>query len=202
MAKRAHSGRRPGDSGTREAIAIAARRQFAELGYDKTSMRQIAIEAGVDPTLVSHFHGSKQQLFISVVELPFNAAAVLPALLGGDRQGIGLRVAQFVMSVFEAEASRTRVLAIVRAAVTEPEAARLLREVLTREIFTPLAEGMGSEDATFRASLLGSQIIGLIMARYIVAVEPIASRDPDDVARAIAPNLQHYLTGELYPAAD
>ena len=81
MVIRAHSGRRPGDSGTRDAILAAARRQFAELGYDRTSMRQVAIEAGVDPTLVSHFHGSKVHLFLAVVELSFLPPKVLPMFL-------------------------------------------------------------------------------------------------------------------------
>jgi len=197
MTTRTHSGRRPGDSGTREAIETAARRQFAELGYDRTSMRQVAREAGVDPALVSHFYGSKQQLFVTVVDLPFRPAEVLPRLLKGDPDQLGLRLAQFILGVFEAEQSRGRVIGIVRSATSEPEAARLVRDKLTREVLTPLAEGLGVADAEFRAGLLGSQVVGMIMARYIVAIEPLASRDAADVALAIAPNLQHYLTGDL-----
>jgi AcrR family transcriptional regulator len=194
---RAHTGRRPGDSGTREAIETAARRQFAELGYDRTSLRQVAREAGVDPTLVSHFYGSKQKLFVTVVDLPFRPADVLPRLLEGDPAELGLRLAQFVLGVFEAEQSRGRVIGIVRSATSEPEAARLVRDKLTREVLTPLAEGLGVADAELRAGLLGSQVVGMIMARYIVAIEPLASRDAAEVAVAIAPNLQHYLTGDL-----
>ena len=197
MAVRAHSGRRPGDSGTREAILKAARRQFSEIGYDRTSMRQVAIEAGVDPTLVSHFHGSKQQLFLAVVELPFQPAEVLPDLLAGLPQETGARLARFVLSVLESEQGRSRVVGLIRAATSEPEAARLIRELITRELLTPLAEGIGSDDAAYRASLLASQVVGLTMARYVVAVEPLASRDPAAVADAIAPTLQHYLDGDL-----
>ena len=104
MATHPHSGRRPGDSGTRVSIENAARRQFAELGYDRTSMRQVAREAGVDPTLVSHFYGSKQQLFVSVVGFPFRPVDVLPGLLEGDPEELGLRLARFVLGVFEGEA--------------------------------------------------------------------------------------------------
>lgn len=197
MAVRAHSGRRPGDSGTREAILKAARRQFAEIGYDRTSMRQVAIEAGVDPTLVSHFHGSKQQLFLAVVELPFQPAEVLPDLMAGDPKETGSRLARFVLSVLESEQGRSRVVGLIRAATSEPEAARLIRELITRELLTPLAEGIGSDDAAYRASLLASQVVGLTLARYVVAVEPLASRDPAAVADAIAPTLQHYLDGDL-----
>ena len=197
MTVRAHSGRRPGESGTREAILHAARRQFAELGYDRTSMRQIAIEAGVDPTLVSHFHGTKQELFLSVIELPFQPADVLPGLLAGDPQDAGARLARFVLGVFESEQGRSQIIGLVRAAASEPAAARLVRDLLTREVFTPLAEGIGSDDAAYRASLVGSQIVGLVMARYIVALEPLASRGQSAVAAAIAPSLQHYLTGNV-----
>lgn len=191
------SGRRPGDSGTREAILGAARRQFSELGYDRTSLRAIALEAGVDPTLVTHFHGSKQNLFLSVVELPFHPPDVLPGLLAGDRGAIGLRLARFVVGVAESEDGHRRVTGLVRAAASEPEAARLVRELVTRELFAPIAEALDVEDAPLRASLVGSQIVGLVMARYVVAVEPLASCPPDVVIAAIAPTLQRYLTGPL-----
>ena len=192
-----HPGRRPGNSGTREAIVVAARRQFAEHGYDRTSMRQVALEAGVDPTLVSHFHGSKQQLFLDVVELPFEPADVLPGLLHGDPEAAGMRLARFALSVLESPEGRGRVVALVRAATTEPEAARLVRELLTREVLTPLAAGIGADDPAYRGALVMSQVVGLTMARYIVAVEPLASRPADAVAADLAPTLQRYLTGPL-----
>jgi AcrR family transcriptional regulator len=197
MAERAHSGRRPGDSGTREAILRAARRQFAELGYDRTSMRQIALEAGVDPTLVSHFHGTKGNLFLAVVELPFEPAEVLAELVSGPPQDAGARLARVALAAMDTEGARSRVLGLVRALTSEPAAAAIVRELLTREILTPLAERIGSDDAAYRASLVMSQIVGLVMARYIVAVEPLASRNPAHVAAAIAPTLQRYLTGDL-----
>jgi AcrR family transcriptional regulator len=190
-------GRRPGDSGTREAILRAAGKQFAERGYDRTSLRSIALEAGVDPTLVSHFYGSKQQLFVTVVELPFDPAVVLPQLLEGDRQGIGLRLARFILGMLESDEGRRRMTGIVRAAASEPEAARLVRELITREVLAPMAERLGADDASLRAALAGSQVVGLVMARYVVRVEPLASRDAGAVAEAIAPVLQHYLTEPL-----
>ena len=197
MAVRAHTGRRVGDSGTREAILTAARRQFAELGYDRTSMRQVALEAGVDPTLVSHFHGSKQKLFLAVIELPFSPADVLPGLLAGDPQEIGVRLARFVLGVLESEQGRSRVVGLIRAASSEPTAAGLVRDLITRELLVPIASGLGADDADYRASLVASQVVGLAVARYIVAVEPLASRDPADVVAAVAPTLQRYFTGDL-----
>ena len=192
------SGRRPGDSGTREAIRAAAIEQFSERGYDRPSMRSIARQAGVDPTLVSHFFGSKHALFVDVVELPFDPAQVIPMVFGGgDRADIGARLAGVLLGVLEQPSGRQRVIGLVRAAASEPEAARMVRELLTREIFARVVEELRVDDAQLRANLVASQVLGLVVARYIVAVEPLASMPARDVAAAIAPTLQRYLTGPL-----
>src|SRR4051794_4110195 len=120
-------GRRPGESGTRAAIADAARRQFAEFGFDRTSMRKVAQEAGVDPTLVSHFYGSKAQLFVAVMELPFDPTQAVQPLIAGPPEQAGDRLARFVLQVLESEEGRRRVVGILRAATSEPEAGRLVR---------------------------------------------------------------------------
>ena len=191
------TGRRPGDSGTRAAIRAAAARQFAERGYDRTSLRSIAAEAGVDQKLVAHFFGTKQQLFVEVVQLPFDPAEAVPAVFGGDPERAGERVAEFVLSVLEDPETRRPLLGLVRAAATEPEAARMVRELITREVFARIVEALGSDDADLRASLVGSQVVGLMTARYIVGVEPLASLPAETVAAAIAPNLQRYLVEPL-----
>ncbi len=190
-------GRRAGDSGTREAIRAAAGRQFSERGYDRTSMRSVALEAGVDPTLVSHFFGSKQALFVSVVELPFDPAAVLPGVIAGDPAEVGARLARFLVGVLETDEGRARVTGLIRAAASEEEAARMLREIVTTRILGTIADAIGADDAPFRASLAGSQVVGLVMARYVVGVEPLASRDAEQVIEAIAPVLQRYLAEPL-----
>jgi AcrR family transcriptional regulator len=190
-------GRRVGESGTRKAITEAARRQFAQRGFDRTSLRSVAQEADVDPTLVSHFFGSKQELFVKVVELPFDPAAVLPGVVAGDRDEIGLRLARFIVGVLESDEGRQRFTGLIRAAASEEAAARLVREIVTHRILGTIAEHLGADDAALRASLAGSQVVGLVMARYVVGVEPLASRPADEVAETIAPVLQHYLTEPL-----
>lgn len=195
--KRHRAGRRPGTSGTREAIAEAARRLFAERGFDRTSIRAVAEAAGVDPALVVHYYGTKQRLLVEAVETPFDAAAALPQLLAGDRDQLGLRVAGFLLTTLESEPARKRITALVRAATSEPEAAAMVRELIGTRIFTPLAEALDVDDAPLRATLVGSQVIGLTMARYIVRIEPLASASPTAVVAAIAPTLQRYLVGPL-----
>ncbi len=160
-------------------------------------MRQVAIEAGVDPALVAHYFGGKPELFAVVAQLPFEPRKVLPALIAGERSDAGARLARFALSVIETEEGRRRIISIVRAASAEPAAAQIIRDLLTREVLVPLAEQIGAEQARYRGALLMSQIVGLVMARYIVKIEPLATMSPDQVAAAIAPVLQHYLTGEL-----
>ena len=192
------SGRRPGDSGTREAIRAAAIAQFAERGYDRPSMRSIAQQAGVDPALVSHYFGSKHALFVDVVELPFDPAQVVPMVFGGgDRAQVGARLAGFLLGVFEQPAGRQRIIGLVRAAASEPEAARMVRDLLTREIFARVVEQLRVEDAPLRANLVASQVVGLVMARYILGLEPLASMAADDVAALVGPTLQRYLVEPL-----
>lgn len=191
------SGRRPGDSGTREAIREAAGRQFAEMGYDRATMRSIARDAGVDPALVVHFFGTKHRLFADVVELPFDPGEVVPVVFAGPRSGIGQRLADFVVTTLEVPEARRRILGMVRAAASEPEAATMVRELVSREVLARVAAELGVEDAEVRANLVGSQVVGLVMARYVIGLEPLASLPAPAVARAIAPNLQRYLTEPL-----
>jgi AcrR family transcriptional regulator len=194
---RARSGRRPGDSGTREAIRAAARAQFAEQGYDRTSMRSVALQAGVDPTLVSHFFGSKQKLFAEVMQLPFDPAQVIPRIVAGDRAGIGMRLAGFVVSVLESPEGAARLTGLVRAAASEDAAAAVVRERVTRDILGPMAAALGSDQPELRGSLVGSQVVGMVMARYVVRIEPLASLPAERVVALVGPVLQHYLAGPL-----
>jgi AcrR family transcriptional regulator len=192
-------GRRPGTSGTREAILAAAGRHFAQHGYDRASLRGIAAEAGVDQKLIAHFFGSKQQLFVAAVGLPLNPAEVLPAILAGSPDSIGERLVRLLVDVLERPELHQRLTGVVRAAASEPQVARMLREFLTHELFGPAAELLGADDGPFRANLVGSQLVGLVMTRYVIAIEPLATMPPDAVAAAIAPTIQRYLHGPLSP---
>ena len=191
------SGRRPGTTQTRNAIAASARQLFSERGYDRVSLRAIAADARVDPALVVHFFGSKEQLFLSVVEFPFEPGVVLPELLAGDPRTVGRRFAEFVVGTWEDPSARARLIAIVRAAASEPRAAAVLRELVSRQLVGTIAGTLGAADAELRATLVGSQIVGLAMARYVIGVEPLASVEPDRLVELIAPTLQRYLVEPL-----
>jgi AcrR family transcriptional regulator len=182
---------------TREAIARAARLEFSKRGYDRATMRSIAAEAGVDVSLVAHFFGTKHELFVSVMAFPFEPEDVMPEILAGPRSQAGLRLARFVVNTLEEPRGRSVMTGLVRAAASEADASRVLRELVEQRILGSLSEALALPDAPLRASLAGSQVVGLIMARYVVGIEPLASLPREAVIEAIAPNLQRYLTGNL-----
>jgi AcrR family transcriptional regulator len=191
------AGRRPGSSGTRDEILAAAAQHFAEHGYDRASLRAIAAAAGVDHKLIAHFFGSKQQLFIAAVGLPLNPAEILPAILDGDRDTIGERIAALLLTILEQPQLHQRLTGVIRGAAGEPQLARMMREFLGRELFARAANLLGADDGALRANLAGSQLVGLIMARYVIKIEPLASTPPQHLAAVIAPTLQRYLVGPL-----
>lgn len=190
-------GRRPGPTETPAAIRAAATRQFSELGFDRTTIRSVAAEAGVDPALVIHHFGSKQRLFVEAVQVPFPPEDLIAQLAGGPRSQVGERVVRFVLSVLADDEARARWIGLIRSAVTEPEATRVFREILSTRIFRPLAEQLGMDEAPLRASLAGSQIVGVVMARHIVLIEPLASLEEERLVDAVAPTIQRYLAEPL-----
>jgi AcrR family transcriptional regulator len=193
----ARTGRRPGVSGTREAILDAARRAFAEHGYQHATIRGVADLAGVDPALVHHYFGTKQALFVAAVQLPVNPVEQLMAVLAEDPGQAGERMVELFLSIWDHAADQSPLLALVRSAVGDEHAAAMLREFITEEVLGQIALRLGSPDARLRATLVGSQIIGLAMARYIVKVEPLASAPAAQVVASIGPTLQRYLTGDI-----
>ena len=192
-----HTGRRPGDSGTHDAILLAARLEFGQSGYDGATIRAIAARAVVDPALVHHYFGSKEQLFEVAVELPVSPAAFLPVLLAGDREHLGEQIVERFLTVWEEPHNRPVFMAMLRSMISNEQAADLVRRLLVKEIFGPLAVALGVPDAELRATLAGSQFIGLALMRYVGRVEPLASADVDTVAVAVGPTIQRYLTGEI-----
>jgi len=192
---KARPGRRPGASGTRDAILLAARERFAEVGYDRATIRAIAVQAGVDPALVMHFFGSKQQLFLAAMELTINPAEAIPALLGDGLDGLGERLARFYLQMWEQPETRDGLAGIMRSAFSHEDAAALLRAFLGSEVFGRLAPSIDGEDAELRVALAGSHLVGIAVARYVVKVEPLASADPETVIAAVGPTIQRYLTG-------
>jgi AcrR family transcriptional regulator len=194
------SGRRPGTSGTREAILAAARRQFADQGYSRASLRSIATAAGVDQKLIAHYFGSKQQLFLAAIGLPINPGDVLLRVLGdGERDPavVTARLVDALTGILEQPELVQSIAALIRAGASEPDVAQLLRAFFPGAVLESVAGLLGPGDPAYRLNLVGSQVIGLVMARAVVGLEPMSSMPARAVAESVAPNLVRYLIGPL-----
>ena len=196
--RKSRVGRAPGSPPNREAILEAARSYFERHGYDRATIRGIAGQAGVDAALVHHYFGSKDQLLVAALKLPVNPREVVAELLAGDRATIGERLLRRVLAVWGEEWEKGGPLVgLMRAAMTHEDAARMMREFFTREIIGRLADVLQVSRPRLRVGLVGSQLMGLAMARFIIRLEPIASADPETLIACYAPTVQRYLTGPL-----
>lgn len=198
-------GRPPGRTNTRQDVLDAARRVFADRGYQHASLRAIAADAGVDAGMVRHFFGSKAGLFQAAMDLPFDPDAVLPVLLAPGLDGLGERVVRFFLSVWDDPQTRGPFLTLIRSVTSHEESARMFRDFITEQVLVKVAAAIDRPNARLRATLVGSQLVGLGMVRYVVGVEPLASAGTDEVVAAVAPTIQRYLTGdlsELAPSGD
>jgi AcrR family transcriptional regulator len=147
---------------------------------------------------VHHYFGSKDQLFLAAVEAPADPAELLPAVLAGGRENLGENIVALVLRVWDGP-MRPAALALVRSAVSNEWTARLLREFLVSQILRRVVGTLGlpTAEREARGSLAASQLIGLVMTRYVLEVEPLASATPASVVAAIGPAVQRYLTGDL-----
>lgn len=191
------SGRRPGNSGAREAILDAARARFAGGGFDKTSIRSVAADAGVDPALVHHYFGTKQELFAAAVEFPIDPEETLRAVDAVPVDRIGETLLTGVLHVWDSPAGPGLIAAARRIlSGGEVELARsfLLQVILERvraRIATP------EDDGRERVALMASQMAGILIARKVIGLEPLASMPIERIAAAAGPTLQRYLTGDI-----
>ncbi|MEV6208286.1 TetR family transcriptional regulator [Kitasatospora sp. NPDC051914] len=192
-APRKKTGRRPGGADTRRTVLEAARAEFAARGYQKASMRAIARAAGVDAALLHHYFGSKDKLFLAALEFPIDPRTVVDQVLAGDRAAVGERVARFVLALWDRPTVRDRLLAVLRTAAASEEVAGLMRGFMVTEVVSRLAADLDVPQPELRVELVMSQILGLAMARYVIAVEPLASAAPEEVLPLLARTVQGYL---------
>jgi AcrR family transcriptional regulator len=196
--KAGRRGRRTGGADTRALILAAARQLFADHGYIGTSVREVARSAGVDPALVHHYFEGKDGLFAAAVELPADPRQVLADAIAAPPGERGELLVGVLLGFWEGPA-QPAVLALVRGAVGHERQAALMREVFTRRLLPLITSDLpGDEGAVrLRGSLVASAMVGCVIARYVLKVEPMASLDRGEVVRLIAPSVQHYLTGEI-----
>jgi hypothetical protein len=130
------------------------------------------------------------------MEIPVNPDELVSRLLGGDPEQLAERILRTFLSVWDANGGGA-LAALMRSVASHEQAARMMREFVSRVIFGRIVSAVAPDSPELRAALCGTQIAGLGMIRYVIRLEPLASADHDTVVRAIAPNLQRYLTGVL-----
>lgn len=147
----------------------------------------------MDPSLVMHYFGSKEGVFRAAMDFPVDPAEFIPRLLAPGLDGLGERLVRFFLETWDSPAG-SPLLGLIRSVVGSERAAAMLRELIGREVLGRLALALHLDQPHLRASLAGSQLIGLAMLRYVVKLEPLASAPPRQVAAWVAPSIQRYLT--------
>ncbi|HEX8092704.1 TetR family transcriptional regulator [Jatrophihabitans sp.] len=191
------TGRRPGGSGTRDDILQAARKLFAERGYAGATIRAIAQEAGVDGALIHHFFASKEGVFAAAIEDTFAPSEMLPPVLQAGIEGMGERLVRTFLNKWEEPTTDQQLLAVLRSAVSNEEAAQLLRNFLTQELLGRIGQALKGDDAELRATLIGAQLVGVAFLRYVMGYGPIAHMPTESLVHLLSPTIQRYLTEPL-----
>ncbi|MCW2899753.1 MAG: transcriptional regulator, TetR family [Streptosporangiaceae bacterium] len=185
-------GRRPGPTETREAILKAASELFAGKGYDGTSIRAIAKDADVNPALVHHFFGTKENVFIEAMRLPFSPAELLLRVADAPPDRLGESLIRAFLGIWSDPAKRAPLVALLRSAMTNEQAATMMREFVSAALLGRIAESRGIPLLRIDAAV--GQMVGVVLLRYVLEVEPIASAPEEDLVQLLAPTLQRYLT--------
>lgn len=188
------SGRRAGSPDTKSEILTAAREVFGESGYDRSTVREIASRAGVDPALIHHYFGSKEDLFAASISLPFNPAEIVGQVLEEDLAAAGPKLARVFFTVWENEEPRASLLGVLRTAIGGDERGiNAFREFLLEGLKRRIAPLIGEPDAELRALAIASHLVGIAIVRYVVRMEPMASAEVDEIIELVGPRLQSYL---------
>ncbi|WP_407358592.1 TetR family transcriptional regulator [Microbacterium sp. LTA6] len=188
-------GRPKGATDSRGRIIAAAVDEFGEHGYDGSTVRSIAARAGVDSALVHHYFGTKADLFAEAVGVPMRPDIDVPGILAGPRDEVGARLVRYILEEWEKPEVRRRGVLLLRATVGSKLTTPLLAGFLTRELLARVAAVIDGPDAQLRAGLVASQIGGLLMARYVLQLPPLADASVDDIVVQVGPTLQRYLFG-------
>lgn len=199
--KRRRGRPRGGGGDARERILAAAIAEFADAGYDSATVRAIAARAEVDAALVHHYFGTKADLFAEVLGFPLRPDVEVPLILRGPREDAGERIVRFVLTAFERSEVRRRGVLLLRTALGGKLATPLVTGFLTRELLPRIAGAIDAPDADLRATLVASQVVGMLIARYVVRLPAIAEASVDELVGRVGPTLQRYLFDDL-PATD
>ena len=181
------------DDNTREAVLSAARAAFHSRGYARTTMKGVAMAAGVAPSVLRKYYDSKEQMFAAAMRLPFDPTRSVPELIGPGLKGMGERLVRGTFEIFDDDQARQQIVELFQAGATAGQAAQSLREFFEEAIVDRVASVAGIPDARMRAALISSHLIGLAATRFVVRLEPLASTSEDQIVAIYAPMIQDLL---------
>lgn len=191
----------------RQAIADAASAEFADKGYDAASIRGIARRAKVDSALIHHYFESKAGLFAEVVRLPIRPDRIVRSALEAADDRLGESIVATVLTAWEKTTVKSIGVTVLRSAISESDAGRLIRQFLLRELKGAIVKrvrdtGVDAQEADLRASLVLSQVAGVLILRHVLELEPLASLPVDDLTARVSPGVQSHLDGVVVTGDD
>lgn len=187
-------GRRQGEPVSRDAVLRAAKRRFAVDGYEKATLRSIADDARVDPSMVLYLFGSKAELFRESLRLIVDPDALAAAIAAGD-DDIGTRMVRTYLGIWEHPDSAASMVAMLQSATSNPDAHEAFRAFMQSYVLTAVSAALGGgEQARLRAMLAATNLVGTAILRYVIRVDPLATLPAEDVVALIAPSVNRYLS--------
>jgi AcrR family transcriptional regulator len=183
----------PKSQRTRAAILKAAQELFAGQGYDRTTVRDVAARAAIDPAMVMRYFGSKEGLFARATAFDLH----LPDLTQVARHRIGATLVAHFLDVWEGSRSNGSLISLLRAASSSDDAAAAIRTIFGGQVVPMLARVVPPAELLVRAALVATQIMGLGVTRYILKVPPVLAMDRAQVVKLLGPTMQRYVVGKL-----
>jgi AcrR family transcriptional regulator len=178
---------------TREAILKAAQILFAEQGYERATVRDIAARASIDPAMVIRYFGSKEGLFAQATAFDLE----LPDLATLPKHELGARLVAHFIEIWEGPRSNGSLISLLRAAASSDDAANAIRTIFGGQVVPMLARVVPPPELPMRAGLVATQIMGLAVTRYVLKVPPVVAMDRAQLVRLLGPTMQRYVTGRL-----
>jgi AcrR family transcriptional regulator len=181
---------------SRDAVLAAAKRRFAEQGYEKTTLRDIARDAHVDPSMVLYLFGSKAELFRESLRLILDPDLMVAAIADGEGD-VGNRIVRTYLRIWEGQETGHSMVSMLQSATSNPDAHEAFRGFVQSYVLPAVSGALGGGDqARLRAMLVASHLVGVAMLRYVMNVPPLASLSADEIARLITPAITRYLTAD------
>lgn len=184
---------------SRDVVLAAARKRFGAEGYEKTTLRAIARDAHIDPSMVLYLFGSKADLFRESLNVIVDPAALTAAIAGGpdDDPDVGTRMVRAYLRIWQSPESGSTMVAMLQSATSNSDAHEAFRGFMQNYVLAAVSGELGGgEQARLRALLAASQLVGAAILRFVMKIPPLATLPEDDLVRLLAPTVTRYLTAD------